>query len=76
MLIGLVIFLIESLPLYSMFFSVNSLISWKSKKQSVVTRSSAVAEYRAMAHATVEVVWLCLLLLNMGVLSFPHSSLL
>ena len=42
---------------YCVFISEN-LVSWKSKKQVVVARSSAEAKYRAMALATCELIWL------------------
>lgn len=39
-----------------LFFGPN-LISWSSKKQSLVARSSAEAEYRAIANDTAELLW-------------------
>ena len=34
------------------------MIFWKSKKQNVVARSSADAQYRVMANVTCELIWL------------------
>ena len=42
-------------------------MSWKSKKQAVVSRSSAESEYRAMAHTTSELVWISYLLHQLGI---------
>ncbi|GKG11821.1 copia protein, partial [Tanacetum coccineum] len=46
---------------FSVFFG-KSLVSWKRKKQTVVARSSAEAEYRALATVTCETMWLLNLL--------------
>ena len=51
---------------YCVFVGGN-LVSWKSKKQAVVSRSSAESEYRAMAHTTSELVWISYLLHQLGI---------
>ncbi|CAL0329743.1 unnamed protein product [Lupinus luteus] len=53
------------------FYIGNSLVSWKSKKQKTVSRSSAEAEYRAIALAACEAQWLVHLLKE---LSIDHSE--
>ncbi|XP_058080739.1 methyl jasmonate esterase 1-like [Magnolia sinica] len=51
---------------FCIFFGDN-LISWSSKKQPTVTRSSTKAEYRAVAHATSDSIWLQSLLRELGI---------
>ncbi|XP_057991650.1 uncharacterized mitochondrial protein AtMg00810-like [Hevea brasiliensis] len=50
---------------YCVFIGGN-LVSWRSKKQSVVSRSSAESEYRAMAQSVCEVMWILQLLDETG----------
>ena len=47
----------KSTTKYCAFLGGN-LITWRSKKQIVVARSSAKAEYRAMAHTSCELMWI------------------
>ena len=44
-----------------------NLVTWRSRKQKVVSCSSAEAEYRAMAETAREMVWIHSLLTNLGV---------
>ncbi|CAN6709377.1 unnamed protein product [Malus baccata var. baccata] len=47
-------------------FVGGNLVTWRSKKQNVVSRSSAEAEFRGMAHGVCEVLWLRKLLWGLG----------
>lgn len=52
-----------------------SLVSWKSKKQQTISRSSSEAEYRALAATTCEIQWLTYLLRDLHVF-FTQPALL
>jgi len=56
-------------------FLGSSLVSWRSKKQTTVSRSSSKAEYRALASTTCELQWLTYLLQDLQI-SFIQPSLL
>jgi hypothetical protein len=56
----------HSLSAYCVFLG-GSLIAWKTKKQTAVSRSSVEAKLRAMALLTAEVTWLRWLLVDFGV---------
>uniref|UniRef100_A0A803PA32 Reverse transcriptase Ty1/copia-type domain-containing protein n=1 Tax=Cannabis sativa TaxID=3483 RepID=A0A803PA32_CANSA len=49
----------------------NSLISWISKKQATVSKSSGQAEYRSLANTTCEILWLFHILKDFGI---SHST--
>ncbi|KAM2020888.1 hypothetical protein ACFX16_042974 [Malus domestica] len=47
-------------------FVAGNIVTWRSKKQNVVARSTAEAEYRGMAHGICELLWLRILLTEIG----------
>ncbi|RVW95281.1 Retrovirus-related Pol polyprotein from transposon RE1 [Vitis vinifera] len=53
-----------------------NLVTWRSKKQSVVARSSAEAEFSAMAHGICEGMWLQRILKELGIISNSTMTVL
>jgi len=53
-------------------FIGSNLVSWTARKQATVSRSSTEAEYKALANATAEMVWVQKLLTELGV---PHPRM-
>ena len=51
---------------FAIFYGPN-LISWCAKKQATVSRSSTEAEYKALANATPEVIWVQSMLKELGI---------
>ncbi|KAL6141631.1 hypothetical protein ACLB2K_059919 [Fragaria x ananassa] len=55
-----------------LIFLGSNLISWCSKKQPTISRSSAESEYRSLAHVSAETTWLAYLLHDLGAhIQFP-----
>ena len=57
-------------------FVWGNLVTWRSKKQSVVARSSAEAEYRAMSYDICEEIWLKKVLFDLHQSRVTYETLL
>jgi hypothetical protein len=71
MLIGLAVLMIKNRQVVISCILVFTPISWKSRKQHTVARSSTKAEYKALGDGIAEIFWIHFLLLE---LRFPSSS--
>ena len=54
-------------------FLGSNLVSWQAKKQATLSRSSTEAEYKSLANATAEAMWVETLLDELGIYR-PHVS--
>ena len=56
-------------------FVGGDLVTWKSKKQSVVSRSNVEFEYRALTQSVCELMWLHQLLMEVGIKTLDLAKL-
>ena len=47
-------------------FVIDNLVSWKSKKQNVVSRLNVESKYRSIAQSVCEIIWIYQLLIQVG----------
>lgn len=56
-------------------FLGSNLVSWNAKKQATVSQSSTESEYKTLANATAEIMWVQTLLQELGISSPPKAKL-
>jgi hypothetical protein len=56
-------------------FLGSNMISWSARKQPIVSRSSTEAEYKVIANAAVEVMWIQILLTEIRIQSSAQAKL-
>ena len=66
MQIGQVLSLTDDLHLDTSHLQGGNLVTWRSKKQKMVARSSAEVDIRGMSHSVCELLWLKKLLRDIG----------